>query len=254
MNSEIISECGEEKMLLKRLEDLYRTERKKDIATFTSFLNEKEQYITEAFAKKHKASVMFYGGYENAVRKIAGFGIAAGGERFFPISAVTFSYSEKGVELTNRDFLGAAMSLGIERRMLGDIIIAGRGSAVVFCTGAAKQLLLYQMDRVGKNTVRADEGVLFPIPEKQYLILHCVVASLRLDCVVAGITGLNREKTAALIKSKNVQLNYSVCVKNSKILNVGDKITIKGYGKFIFYETEGLTKKENIRIIIKKYN
>ncbi len=254
MNSEIIYDGGDEKMLLSRLEDLYNASRKTNTVKFTGFLNEKEQYITEAFAKKNKASVMLYGGYENAVRKIAAFTITADDSQIlFPVSAVTFSYNSNN-KLSNRDFLGAAMSLGIERRMLGDIVIADSGAAAVFCTGAVKPLLLYHLDRVGRNAVKAEEGVLFQIPEKNYLILRCVVASLRLDCFAAGITGLNREKTAELIKSKCVQINYSVCVKNSKILNAGDIVTIKGYGKFIFSEIEGLTKKENIRIVIKKYN
>lgn len=37
-------------------------------------------------------------------------------------------------------------------------------------------------------------------------------------------------------------------------INVGDKFSMRGFGKFILAETGGISKKGKIRITIRKYN
>ena len=65
-----------------------------------------------------------------------------GYEEAFPISCVVIrpSAPKFAEELTHRDFLGALMNLGIERDVLGDIIVRG-AVGYVFCEDAMADYL-----------------------------------------------------------------------------------------------------------------
>ena len=79
------------------------------------------------------------------------------------------------------------------------------------------------------------------------------VASERLDCIVASLAGCSRKLAAELIEGKMVFVN-SVCTdKTVKTVKNGDKITIRGKGKFIIESLDGRTKKDRLIINAKKY-
>ena len=80
------------------------------------------------------------------------------------------------------------------------------------------------------------------------------MASMRADCLVSGITGLSREKSADFIKSGYFLLNYSECQNVSKNISQDDIITLRGYGNFIVSGEAVQTKKGRLRIILKKYS
>ena len=79
------------------------------------------------------------------------------------------------------------------------------------------------------------------------------MSSLRLDAVASSGFRLARGKAAALIESGRVQLNWRECVKPDKLLEAGDVVSARGYGKFELSEVGGLTKKGRISIIILLY-
>ena len=80
-----------------------------------------------------------------------------------------------------------------------------------------------------------------------------IVSSLRLDNIVAAISGLSREKTKNLILSGNVTLNFFECTNISKSVCEGDVLTVRGKGKFNINGVMGETKKHRIRISIIHY-
>ena len=71
----------------------------------------------------------FYGGYEDSERKVLGLYFYDEIEDF-PVTALEITF-RKADKLTHRDFLGALMSLGIERDTVGDILVED-GRCVVF--------------------------------------------------------------------------------------------------------------------------
>ena len=77
--------------------------------------------------------------------------------------------------------------------------------------------------------------------------------SLRLDAVVAAITGLSREKVRTLMLSGNVFMNYIEDTNISDKVSQDDIISIRKYGKFILDDINGLTKKGRQKIKIKQY-
>ena len=87
----------------------------------------------------------------------------------------------------------------------------------------------------------------------RWLIFSFVVASPRLDCVTAALVGYSREKSGAAIKAGLVTQNYQVAMSTSQKVDVGDKISIRGKGKFVLDRIGPMTKKGRLSIFGRKY-
>ena len=218
---------------------------------FFSFMSEREQ----AVAAKHLSSCgfknyFFFGGYENAERKV--LGLFYEDKTDFPVCALSFSF-RKSDRLTHRDFLGALMSLGMERETVGDILVED-GRCVAFVKEEIKDYIISQLYKVGNVGVKisgADPG---DLPQgRGFETKDCTVSSLRLDAVVAAVSGLSREKTKQLVLSGNVAHNHIVCQNISQTVCEGDTFTVRGKGKYVINGVLGETKKHRIRISIIHY-
>lgn len=224
---------------------------KRHKAYFFPFFSEREQLL----AARHLQSVGFHdfafdGGYEGAERKMLGLFFYDADD--FPLCALTFRFRPCD-KLTHRDFLGALMSLGLERETIGDILVED-GKCVVFAKKEIASYITSQVCKVGNVGVTVTEGVTGELPkgrgfdEKEY-----TVPSLRLDAVVAAFTGLSREKAKSLILSGNVAHNYTDCQNISQPVGEKDTITVRGKGKYVINGVLGETKKHRIRISIIHY-
>lgn len=98
-------------------------------------------------------------------------------------------------ELTHRDYLGSLLSLGLERDVLGDIAVQDAHTAVVFCTARVAEFLPGALERVASDRVRC--RIYLPDADftdgRRTVPVSDTVASSRLDCVVAALTGKSRE-------------------------------------------------------------
>ena len=56
-----------------------------------------------------------------------------------------------------------------------------------------------------------------------------------------------------LFRSGRVFVNGKLMENNSYVLKLGDSVTARGFGKFIFKEEVYKTKKEKLRILIEIY-
>lgn len=244
--------------LTVRLDDMCELAEKRGKAVYSAFLNEREQYEAEKYlGSRHGISVLLWGGDEACVRRmlcVVPYEDEPDRDDF-PIYRLTLSF-RKADSPGHRDFLGAFMGLGIERETIGDIFI-GEGAAAVFCTKTARDMITDCVTTVGRIGVSVSDGLseaaekaLRPTEMKDFTIN---AASLRADCIVGGITGLSREKSAELIRSGSFMLNYAECVGISERIEAGDILTIRGHGKFIVSDDIAETKKGRIRLIVKKY-
>ena len=91
------------------------------------------------------------------------------------------------------------------------------------------------------------------IPECEFIESVVLVASMRLDNFVSELTRLSRAKAEKLISSGSVSLNYIVSKDKSKLINKGDILTIRKYGKFIVDVTLGNSKSGRLRVVTKKF-
>lgn len=222
---------------------------------FVGFLDEREQvFVRNLMESARIENYMLWGGYDGAERVV--FGAFSAYDTMtasaFPLTPVTVTFREQDV-LSHRDFLGALMALGIERSTVGDILVES-GRCVLFLREELVPYVQTQITKIGAVGVRVTEGAEEPYPVgRRFQSFSAVVSSLRADCIVAACTGLSREKTKTWITSGLVTINYVECQSPSVLLSAGDKIAIRGKGKFCLEQIGGLTRKGRIGIEVKKY-
>ena len=79
------------------------------------------------------------------------------------------------------------------------------------------------------------------------------MASERIDAVVSRTYNLSRNGSVELFMAGNVYLNGRQCTENAVNLKAGDVVSVRGYGKFIFEGSSGLSKKGKINCRISLY-
>jgi len=158
--------------------------------------------------------------------------------------------------LGHKDILGSLMGLGVTRQSVGDICMVSDSEAVVALTGRLTEYITDELSKVGSDGVKVsvvDSPQNF-VYERQFEESVCTVASLRLDGVVSAFTGMSRTKAAEHIIAGQVQLSGCVSDDVSREVLVGDTVSVRGYGKYLVFSADGVTRKGRIRIIVKKYS
>lgn len=245
---------NENALLIARLDDIITASAKKQYPTFIGFLNEQQISVLTQHLKKSKVSnYRFFGGYENSDRCL--LGISFGDyieDYYYPITGISFKYKPE-YKLSHRDFLGSLMGLGLKREAIGDIL-TGDGYTVIFIKDEIKKYVLSQIQKIGSVGVVTEEWDNYTLPIKnEFENISCTISSARLDNIVSALVGFSREKSATLIKQGLVFVN-SVAVDNlSYTIKTGDKISIRGKGKFIVGDFSGLTKKGRLKLTVQKY-
>ena len=81
---------------------------------------------------------------------------------------------------------------------------------------------------------------------------HYTVSSLRLDVILATALNISRQKAQALIGSGKVKVNFKQTEKTSADCEVGDTISIRGFGRCKIISINGQSKKEKWKITLGK--
>ena len=248
----------EDELLRKRYEELASKAYNNNQYTFTGFLSEADQAVF--LSMERKLSFVHYemdGGYEESTRKVLRFGNPEelGFLDQYPICCISIEpiIMKFGEELSHRDYLGAIMNLGIERSTLGDIKIDGK-KAYIMCLFPMVDYILEHLDKVRHTYVKCARKDSFPgvLCDKREEV-HIQVASFRLDGILAKVYNMSRNQSLILFSKKEVYVNGRVVENNSYQLKAGDVVSARGYGKFIFREELGKTKKDKFYLLIEKY-
>lgn len=157
--------------------------------------------------------------------------------------------------LSHRDYLGSILALGIERDRIGDIVILDDFSAVVICAGSVFDFLLTAVERIASDKVSVSkfEDTDKLVAKREFLPIHGTVASERLDCVVAALTNLAREKAQTLIRSGLCELDYTLEMRCDRETIPPCVISVRGYGKYDILSFNGETRRARLRLIARKY-
>ncbi len=248
----------DDKIVKARLMDLAKTAYNQNIYTYSTFLSLDEQSLLNEIEEDIAyISHTLLGGNELCERQIVGFGSVEefGYEGHFPITLIKITplLAKFSDDLNHRDFLGALMNLGIERNVLGDIMIKDN-TAYVFCLEKIADFICDNLTKVKHTNVKCEINDL-DIPALTPILVdeEFPVASLRLDGIIASLIKCSRKEALSLFEEKRVTLNGKVTGRNSTILKDGDVFSVRGYGKFIFDHAGGSTRKGKIYVHIKKY-
>ena len=248
----------EDRLLLNRFAELAGRSNRQNRYLFTGFLSLGEQALFyQSAASFPTASYALSGGFASCERRMVRFGNPQeiGYEEPFPITCLCIRQTAPkfaGV-LTHRDYLGALIHLGVERTVLGDILPAGH-LAYVYCQDSMAPFICENLTRVKQAAVEVR-----PVKEAPDDALPCLkeqvfaAASERLDVLLCAVWNLSRSQSAEAVKSGRVFVNGRLCENSSMQPRIGDLITLRGHGRFVYDGIVCETKKGRYKVSVKLY-
>lgn len=249
---------AENELLKKRFLELARKSFNSGIFTFTDFLGLAEQSAFSEIKKEfHGVHYEAFGGAEGSERVIIRFGSEEelGYSLPFPISIIkaepiSQKYADK---LTHRDFLGAILGLGIERDTLGDIVIIDN-VGYIFALEDIATYIAENLTKVRRTDMKVEVTTELPDGQLYRTERKTVQANgERLDAIVAKVFSLSREEAQLLFKKRLVFASGRKIESTSYIPKEGEKISVRGHGRFIYIGTQSFSKKGKMNIAVEIY-
>lgn len=253
-------EKSSNELLYAKLDDKIRLCNTRNKITYTDFLTEPEiikvqKYLNSINFKNYFA----FGGYKEASRKMIFFYpekltydmAFSNVSKVLEIIRIILPNSQKGA-FEHRDYLSAIMKFGIIREKFGDIIVYPEGADFVvqkenseYFKNNLKELIrfkksnidIFNISDIHENVQKTEE-------------ISIIVNSMRIDNFVAEICHCSRNKAEEILIEERVMINYEIAIKNSKIVNINDIITIRGFGRFIVKEILRKTKSDKNVVIL----
>lgn len=222
----------------------------------THFLDPREQFILQAIVGRHSdIEVYFFGGYEGAERKRALIcpDYLDPNTDEYAITLLSIEGNYKSLPFEHRDVLGSLVGLGLKRDRLGDILLTEEKQQIVVANEIADYIQIH-LQQISRYSIRCEAVSLseVAIPSEDWRFQNKTVSSLRLDVILSELLSSSRAKITPLIKAGRVKVNWKVVEQTSLTLKEGDILSVKGHGRFLFAEIEGLTKKEKFRVKLGK--
>lgn len=246
---------GDEQLAIELL-DIANKASKNRKYSVSEFLDPHAINVAEIIASNFE-NIKFeaYGGFNNAERKcIAFISEEYYGEPEFPISYFQLEWDKRYYNLNHRDILGAFMSMGVKRELLGDIVFIPEGAQII-TTENFELFILTNLVKIGSAPIKIKTITKNSLKEKEerIKIIKSTVSKLRLDAVAAAGFGISRSRMADEIKGLNVKVNWKEVKSASQTVNEGDIFSFRGRGRVEFSEITGNTKKGRIGIVLKRF-
>lgn len=250
-------------MLVNRLFELSQKAYNYNMPVFTEFLDLNELKIAEnSGIHKEPVFVIYSSYFKDDERRIIGFFpndyiemTANALQTMLPITVFKVKPSfESSITFTHRDLLGTLLGLGLERRLIGDILVY-KDRAYIQCLDRVSDIINDELrqvkhqniylETVGMNEVKALS------PNAKELVM--TVASERLDVIVKGLTNQSRNNASAIVQRGDVKVNQVEMSKIHASIEVGDVISIRRYGKFKVTQIQATKKSGRLRLTFLKY-
>lgn len=241
--------------LKKRFQELSEKSYYENSFTFTNFLSASDAALVFDVVKKEDFTL--WGGAEESERVVIRFGSVRdmGYEVPFPIriiriAPVNVKFSD---DLSHRDFLGALMNLGIERDLLGDIVVR-ENHAYLFALEHMAPFIMENLDRVKHTSVTCEvleEALedIKPVLEEEDLI----VSNIRIDAILSKLYHLARGTAQEMVREGRVLVNGRQIMSTSFEPKDGDVLVLRGYGKAKYVGKSGDTRKGKQVVKVMKY-
>lgn len=254
---------NEQELCKKRLMDLSKQADMKGIVTFSDFLNLNELNIYHTMKNTLYTKTEVFGGYESAERQMIAFipdalcfdssehanGIFSWWNHPLRCIHIVPKYPKFADKLTHRDILGALMNLGIERSRLGDILCFDM-EYYVFCEEKIMPFLLDNLGKIRHTLVDLTEEVEYTHLQANIQLEehYDMIASNRIDCIIAKALHLSRSEAANLLSAEKVFINGK-CISNcNQSCEDGAIISVRGNSRFVFESCNTTSKKGKLRV------
>lgn len=173
----------------------------------------------------------------------------------FPVCLLEATYPAKFVDVKHPDVLGSFLSLGIDRKKLGDITIEeATGTIQLLVHQDICPFVLREFTQVKKAQVAFIEAPLITYrPHPSTWTTHqTTVSSLRLDVLIKDMYQMSRKDAKALIEREWVKVNFKVVDSPAFTVEPNDLISVRKKGRARLSSIEGQTKKEKWRILYQR--
>lgn len=248
----------ETELLKKRFIELGTKAERGAFYTFTDFLGLGEQSAFEEIRSRlGNVKYTSFGGADGCERIMIRFGDEEeiGYEQPFPIRCLRAEPRSQRFadKLTHRDFLGTIMNLGIERCMIGDIVILDN-VGYIFVSEDIAPYIVDSLTKVKHTDLKVGvtddppTDAMFKTEQRRVQL-----SSERLDALIAKATNLSREEAQRLFARSLVYVNGVLCQSTSRTPKIGDKISVRGYGKMIYRGVDGTTRKGKLNATVDIY-
>lgn len=248
----------EEKPFIEKMMEWAELVQLRGISKRTDFLDPRQANILESIANRMPGiQVFFNGGYPDAerVRAVIVPDYVIPTDEEFGISLIDIENRNPFSTPTHRDYLGALLNIGLIRDKFGDLLVHDSGAQLIIET-EVRDYLLTQMKQVGRSTVLLSELPFdkIHIPEALWEEKMISVASNRLDAVLSEMLNTSRAKVQTLIKASKVKVNWKIEDSSSMEIQVGDTISVRGFGRFKILREKGTSKKGKLVFIFGFFN
>ena len=248
----------EDKIILDKILDKAKQAESKGKIEYTDFLDMYQVALVKKFIAQNKMNnVLLFGGYENAERKVAIFypnnvELNPNDSEILEIVRIKLG---KGEKYTHRNYLGGIIKIGMKREKIGDILVAEDGADIIVKSETSKALAqeLATLTRFQNSQISVEKIMDIRQPEIKVEEVNIIVPSLRLDSIVSDLAKTSRSKAVEILAQERVFVNGQNETKPSKIIKIGDIITIRGKGRFVIKEMKGNTRSGRNILLVEKY-
>lgn len=256
-------ENKEEKIILAKLNDKIRLCKTKNKLVNTEFLNMYQENIIRKELERIKAkNYILTGGYSEAESKILIMYPEKITEEIakenitniIKVIKIQLPNEQKG-KYQHRDYLGTIMQFGLERERIGDIIVYEDEAYVIVLSENAQYIKdsLQTTKKFKKSKIEIIDIVEMKVKKPEFEEIKISVSSQRLDNFISEICKISRSETTRLIASELVSINCKIETKQTKTVEIGDVLIIRGKGKFIVSDFLDINRKGKQVAIVKKY-
>lgn len=256
-------ENKEEKIILAKLNDKIRLCKTKNKLVNTEFLNMYQENIIRKELERIKAkNYILTGGYAEAESKILIMYPEKITEEIakenitniIKVIKIQLPNEQKG-KYQHRDYLGTIMQFGLERERIGDIIVYEDEAYVIALSENAQYIKdsLQTTKKFKKSKIEIIDIVEMKVKKPEFEEIKISVSSQRLDNFISEICKISRSETTRLIASELVSINCKIETKQTKTVEIGDVLIIRGKGKFIVSDFLDINRKGKQVVIVKKY-
>ena len=250
---------NEKELLESRIKELDKVSYSRDILRATGFLSLSEQSVFHGLSQDFLNRDNFLcGGHEDADRRVGIFmpsyySREGAEEELISCIRVRPVNERFADELSHRDFLGALMNLGIERDRIGDILTDGK-KAYIFCLAEIADYICSSISSVKHTTVILEKTAPGECDiEPAYEECRVNTASDRADGVVAALYKLSRSQAQTLFSQEKVFADGRVVTDCSDRLKEGARISVRGFGKFIYEGIDGTSRKGRLYVKVRRF-
>lgn len=219
----------------------------------TDFLDPREQQIVSSIvgSSNEEIKFIFFGGGDETERRrgiIAPF-YEEISDKQFEMTLLEGTFDNKFNQLKHRDILGAFMSLGIDRKKIGDIFVADDHFQIII-TEELTSYMIMNLQQIKKARINLKERAFSHLIRKQdqWITTNQTVSSLRLDIMVKEIYRMSRKDAVTYIKGNRVKVNHTDIDDPSVQVVAEDLISVRGHGRSKVVEINGVTRKDKIRV------